>query len=196
LSKGQWTNNKVLKNLSDETLIEACLAGNDNAFKELIRRYESRVAATVVGMLGRCPEAEDVGQETFIRFYSSLKNFRGESTVGTYLTRIAINLSLNELKRRKRKSMIFFRKQDEEPFDVPDERAQDRPDDEKEIILRAIQKLESKFRAVIVLRLMDGYSTKETANILGVPVGTVLSRLARAQGKLKELLSPYMGEIT
>ena len=55
-------------------------------------------------MLGRCPEAEDVGQETFIRFYNNLNNFRGEASVGTYLTRIAIYLSLNELKRRQRKS--------------------------------------------------------------------------------------------
>lgn len=96
--------------LSDEKLIEAILAGNDNAFKEIVRRYEARVAATVFGMLGKCAEAEDVGQETFIRFYNSLKNFRGDSAVGTYLTRIAINLSLNELKRRKRSSMFFFAK--------------------------------------------------------------------------------------
>jgi RNA polymerase sigma-70 factor (ECF subfamily) len=74
---------KDLKILCDEKLIDATLAGNNNAFKELVRRYESRVAATVIGMLGKCPEAEDVGQETFIRFYKSLKHFRKDSTAGT-----------------------------------------------------------------------------------------------------------------
>ena len=72
-----------------------------------MRRYESKVAATVVGMLGAGNEADDVGQETFIRFYNALKNFREEASVGTYITRIAINLSLNELRRRKRRRFLF-----------------------------------------------------------------------------------------
>lgn len=187
---------KDLKILCDEKLVDATLAGNDNAFKELVRRYESRVAATVIGMLGKCPEAEDVGQETFIRFYKSLKNFRKESTVGTYLTRIAINLSLNELKRRKKRSMFFFQKEGDEQFNIPDDSAQTDYSQDREMVQQAIQKLEPQFRSVIVLRLIDGYSTEETAEILNIPLGTVLSRLARAQKKLKELLSPYMGEIT
>lgn len=181
--------------MNDAQLIQATLAGNEHAFKELVQRYESRVAATVFGMLGKCPEAEDVGQETFIRFYHSLKNFRGESGVGTYLTRIAINLSLNELKRRKRRSLIFFRKKDEEHRDIEDETATKPAGDEKEIVRRAIQKLDPKYRSVIVLRLLDGYSTAETAQILNVPPGTVLSRLARGQQKLKQILTPQLGEL-
>ena len=180
--------------MTDEELIEASRAGNNDAFKELIRRYESRVAATVIGMLGQCPEAEDVGQETFIRFYQSLNKFRGDSSVGTYLTRIAINLSLNELKKRKRKHMLFLDKSSDETFDIPEPNSPDPYDGDKEIIQSAIQELEPKFRSVIVLRLIDGYSTKETAEILKLPTGTVLSRLARAQNKLKHILSPYFGE--
>lgn len=181
--------------MTDEEQIKASLAGDDVAFKELIKRHESRVAATVIGMLGKCPEAEDVGQETFIRFYKSLNKFRGESDVETYLIRIAINLSLNELKRRKRRSLIFFRKPHEKEFDIPDEKSLDLYDENKDIIQRAIHRLEPKFRSVIVLRLIDGFSTTETAEILKIPTGTVLSRLARAQKKLKELLSPFLGEI-
>ena len=179
--------------MTDEELIEAFHTGDDDAFKELIKRYESRVAATVIGMLGNCPEAEDVGQETFIRFYQGLKKFRGESSVGTYLTRIAINLSLNELKRRKRKRLLFLDKSPDETFDIPDTGVAEPYDGDEEIIQHAIQKMEPKFRSVIVLRLMDGYSTRETAEILGIPEGTVLSRLARAQMKLKKHLSPYFG---
>jgi RNA polymerase sigma-70 factor (ECF subfamily) len=179
--------------LTDEKLIEATLAGNDEAFRELVIRYEPRVAATVIGMLGKGPEAEDVGQETFIRFFKSLRDFRGESSVGTYLTRIAINLSLNELKKRKRRS-LFFRAESGESFDIPDESASKGYSGEKEVLQRALQKLDIQFRSVIVLRLMDGYSTEETANILNIPIGTVLSRLARAQHKLKKILSPIYEE--
>ncbi|MCU0646279.1 MAG: sigma-70 family RNA polymerase sigma factor [bacterium] len=181
--------------MTDDQLIQASREGDEQAFKELIRRYESRVASTVIGMLGNCTEAEDVGQETFIRFYNNLKNFRGDASVGTYLTRIAINLSLNELKRRKRKSLIFFRKLSDDDFDIPDENSNTGFDDNKELVQQAIQKLEPKFRSVLVLRLMDGYSTAETAEILKLPIGTVLSRLARAQEKLKHILSPYLGDL-
>lgn len=181
--------------MTDEELIQAASEGDENAFKTLIQRYQARVATTVKGMLGNCPEAEDVGQETFIRFYNNLTNFRGDASVGTYLTRIAINLSLNELKRRKRKSLIFFRKLSDEDFEIADEKAGSDLNDNKELVQQAIQKLEPKFRSVVVLRLMDGYSTAETAEILKLPLGTVLSRLARGQQKLKEILLPYLGDL-
>ena len=181
--------------MTDEQLIQASKGGDDDSFKQLITRYESRVASTVIGMLGKCPEAEDVGQETFIRFYNNLKNFRGDANIGTYLTRIAINLSINELKKRQRRSKIFFRNLSDDDFDVVDEKGQNPFDDQKEIVQRAIQTLEPKFRSVVVLRLIDGYSTAETAEILKLPIGTVLSRLARGQKKLKEILSPMLGGI-
>jgi len=185
--------------LNDTELITATLAGDQRAFQTLVERYEPRVAATVIGMLGRCPETDDVGQETFIRFYNSLKDFQGSSSVGTYITRIAINLSLNELKRRKRRSMFsLFHSSDPDEDDpvkeIPDPQATAGYDDTKDLVHRAIQQLDPKFRMVIVLRLLDGYSTKETADILQLPTGTVLSRLARAQQKLKEILTPYLGE--
>ncbi len=176
----------------EDQLINASRAGDENAFKMLIKQYEPRVASTVIGMLGNCPEAEDIGQETFIRFYNNLNSFRGDASVGTYLTRIAINLSLNELKRRKRKSLIFFRRLSDEDFDIPDEGSETGFNDKKELVQRAIQQLEPKFRSVVVLRLMDGYSTSETANILQLPIGTVLSRLARGQQKLKDILAPFL----
>lgn len=186
---------KQLPDITDESLIEDARSGNDNAFKELVERYESRVAATVIGMLGKCGEAEDVGQETFVRFYRSLKDFRGQSGVGTYITRIAMNLSLNELKRRKRRSMLFFFKTPEELQEIPAEESAREYRGERETVRLAIGKLPPDFRAVVVLRMIDGYSTKETAEILKVPLGTVLSRLARAQKKLKSLLLPFKGEL-
>ena len=178
----------------DEHLIAEARDGDNDAFKELVRRHESRVAATVIGMLGICPEADDVGQETFIRFYRALGSFRGDSSVGTYLTRIAINLSLNELKRRKRLFSVFSRPKEDEVPDLPDPKSSGLSYEDKEVINWALQKLKPEFRAVLVLRLIDGYSTEETAAVMKVPLGTVLSRLARAQKKMKKILTPYFGD--
>lgn len=187
---------KKEKALTDEQLLHAAKSGDDSAFRELVKRYESRVAATVFGMLGNCPEADDVGQETFIRFYNGLNKFRGEASIGTYLTRIAMNLSLNEIKRKKRRSFLFFGKtQNDDGVEIEDQNSSTEYSDEKELVQKAIGQLDSIFRSVVVLRLIDGFSTEETAKILKIPIGTVLSRLARAQKKLKELLLPYMEEI-
>jgi RNA polymerase sigma-70 factor (ECF subfamily) len=176
--------------LNEQELFRAAKNGDKNAFKELIKKYEHQVAATVIGMLGNCPEAEDVGQETFIRLYQSLDKFRGEASLGTYLTRIAINLSLNELKRRQQKRGRFFSRADEVVESIPDKNNQKQRKELKDIVHMGIRKLDPKYRTVVVLRLIDGYSTQETAQILKLPVGTVLSRLARAQMKLKEILTP------
>jgi DNA-directed RNA polymerase specialized sigma24 family protein len=101
---------------TDKELIGESSLGSHDAFKELVRRYEDRVAATVIGMVGSGPEAEDIGQEVFVRFYKHLDQFRGEAKLITYLTRIAINLSLNALRRRKRNRLIFWGQYDESDF--------------------------------------------------------------------------------
>ena len=180
---------KEISNLPDTELIKLAQDGEDAAFAILVTRYESRIAKTVIGMLGDTIEADDVGQETFVRFYRSLGSFRGDAGLGTYLTRIAINLSLNELKRRKRKSFFFYmNKTTEQELELADNSINGDREDVKEVVSRALQVLEPQFRSVIVLRMIDGYSTKETAKILKLPEGTVLSRLARAQNKLKNIL--------
>jgi len=181
--------------LTDQELIAAARDGDDGAFKELVMRYEPVVAATVIGMLGNSPEAEDIGQETFIRFYRALGSFRGESSVKTYITRIAMNQAINEIRRRQRSRKVFSSTPAEELPDIPDERQAHDTGPDRELIEQAIQKLDDDFRAVVVLRLIDGYSTAETAEILDIPVGTVLSRLSRAQKKLKSLLRPVAGEL-
>ncbi|SVD24097.1 uncharacterized protein METZ01_LOCUS376951, partial [marine metagenome] len=78
---------------TDTAFIDRAREGDETAFRVLVERYEPQVAATVVGMLGPGDEADDVGQETFVRFYRALAKFRGDAALGTYLTRIAMNLS-------------------------------------------------------------------------------------------------------
>lgn len=188
------TSDIVKKNTCELDLVRKAWNGDKNAFKEIVEQTEQRVAATVIGMLGNCPEAEDVGQETFIRFYQSLNKFRGESSIATYLTRIAINLSLNELKRRKRRNSRFYSDNEEKVERATGKNGRNNDKELKDLVRRGIGKLDPKYRTVVVLRLIEGYSTKETAQILRLPVGTVLSRLARAQKKLKEILTPLYWE--
>jgi len=177
--------------LTDNELIQQAREGNQQAFQGLVLRYQQKVAATVVGMLGQSAETDDVGQEVFIRFYKSIEKFRGDASLGTYLTRIAINLSLNEIKRRKRKRLFsFFSTQDEkiQELQIPDNSINQDQRETQQMVHQAIQMLDPKFRSIVLLRLIEGYSTKETAKILELPLGTVLSRLSRAQKKLKEIL--------
>lgn len=181
----------------DDELVARAREGDVAAFRLLVERYEGRVFTTVVGMLGRGDEVDDVAQETFIRFHETLERFRGEASVGTYLTRIAMNLSLNAIKRRKRWSARFL--STDFIIGTRYEAAADgvsgaERGEQRELISKAVAKLEPKLRAVVVLRLVDEYSTRETADILGVPLGTVLSRLSRAQAKLRTLLDPYYND--
>ena len=174
----------------DTALIDRARAGDEAAFRGLVERYESQVAATVVGMLGPGDEADDVGQETFVRFYQALSKFRGEAALGTYLTRIAMNLSLNAIKRRQRQRWRFWSRDDEkappEPsFDGRDERA---AQECGQAVHAALARLKPDFRAVVVLRTLDGYSTKETAGLLEIAEGTVLSRLSRGMKQLETIL--------
>jgi RNA polymerase sigma-70 factor (ECF subfamily) len=175
-------------NLTEYEIVKQARLGNEDAFKEIIERHEQQVAATVIGILGFGPEVDDIGQETFVQFFRSLNRFRGDSRIGTYLTRIAINLSLNELKRRKRYLRFHGPGHQENIYSYQDRAEQEKASDAKEMIRQGLQKLEPKFRTVIVLRLINGYTTREIGKMLRLPQGTVLSRLARGQTKLKEIL--------
>lgn len=179
----------------DRELIEQVRRGEKDAFRTIVERYEPVVAATVRGMLGRGHEAEDVGQETFIRFYRAIGSFRGDSSLKTYLTRIAINLSLNELKRRKRRSgRIVPEPVEDLQIGGGDDRVNLDRNERQELVRRGLQQLDEKHRAVVLLRMIEGFSTVETAGILGLPEGTVLSRLSRGMKKLEEILRPWVTE--
>jgi len=173
-------------------LVKEVQQGNANAFEEIVNKYQKKIERTIYGILGDSEEAEDVGQETFIRFFKAINKFRGESSVGTYLTRIAINLSLNALKKRKRKLEIENALKEKSALNYYQDNENEKVEN-KEIIRQAIDVLPSKYKEVIVLRLMNNYSTEETAKVLQLPIGTVLSRLFRGQEKLRATLAPHFG---
>jgi RNA polymerase sigma-70 factor (ECF subfamily) len=176
--------------LIEPQLIEKAQKGDHQAFRVLVEREMAKVRTTVIGMLGNAPESDDIVQEVFIRFYKSLAAYKGESKLSTYLVRIAINLSINELKKRKQDQQrwIPMENHQEQLIQLEDSTAHPRHQENQELVRWALQQLPTDFRSVIVLRLIDGYSVEETATILQLPHGTVASRLARAQVKLKAIL--------
>jgi len=173
----------------DDELVKASLDGDKLAFSEIVNRYRKPVARTVKGMLGDSVYSEDIGQDVFVNLYNSLSGFRGEAKLSTYIQRIAVNLTLNEIKRRKRFFSMFSHKGSDEmrEYEIADPENEEKRE-AKEIVNKALMSLDPKFRIVVAMRLLQGYSTKETAEILGLPLGTVLSRLSRAQEQLKEKL--------
>ncbi len=175
---------------ADETeLIRASLDGDRMAFGEIVNRYRKMVARTIRGMLGDTVFSEDLGQEVFVKLYHSLPEFRGDSKLATYIQKIAVNLTLNEIKRRKRFLSLFSQKGSDEMYEmeVADENKEEKQE-AKEIVGKALMALDPKFRIIVTMRMLQGYSTKETAEILELPLGTVLSRLSRAQEQLKDIL--------
>ncbi len=176
----------------DYALVVGARDGDDRSFRALVDRHQHRVAAVVIRMLGPGHEADDVGQETFVRFFGALDAFRGDAAVGTYLTRIAMNLSLNALKRRKRRTERYRSLDAEEGIHL--ESTAPHPADEvvekeeQDRIEAALNALSADHRAVVVLRIREGHSTAEVSEMLDVPPGTVMSRLKRALAKLRETL--------
>src|SRR6266700_3273801 len=116
------TRGEMADELDDLALVARAADGDEGAFHVLVTRHESAVARTVTAMLGPGDDADDVGQETFVRFFGTLRRFRGDAEVRTYLTRIAVNLSCDALeRRRKRAGWIRLRgAEDDPPIATPD----------------------------------------------------------------------------
>ncbi|MCK9448680.1 MAG: RNA polymerase sigma factor [Bacteroidales bacterium] len=177
------------KNTSEAVLVEKMQRGDEQALVEIIRRYETMIARIVIGMLGNTAEAEDVGQETFLRFWQSVGTYRYEAKVSTFLTRIAINLSINELRRRKNR-YAWLELTDDKPiqYEFTDPQDAFQQADVTDQITHALTHIQTDQRVVVILRLIEGYSTRETADMLGIPLGTVLSRLSRGLEKMRKIL--------
>jgi RNA polymerase sigma-70 factor (ECF subfamily) len=183
----------------DHSLIAECLQGRPAAFGDLVRRYQERLYNTAYRLVGNAEDAQDVVQEAFLNAYQSLGRFKGDSLFFTWLYRIAINTAIS-LKRKQRValSMNTGRVQDGalEPLD-PSEVSQPghtlEQEEEARRVHRALSRLSPEHRAVLVLKDMEGHKYESMAEFLGVPVGTIRSRLHRARLELRELLSKEDG---
>jgi RNA polymerase sigma-70 factor (ECF subfamily) len=152
------------------------------------------VAGIVLNMVKDRDVANDVGQEVFIRLLRYLKNFKGDAKLSTYIGRSAINLSLNEVKREQKKQMR--RVDNDMAFERLHIASSSDELEAKELLKMALQKLKPEHRSVITLRYIEGFSTKETSDILDIRQGTVLSRLSRGLEIMKTNLKKLGYETT
>jgi RNA polymerase sigma-70 factor (ECF subfamily) len=178
----------------DHRLIAASRDGDPTAFGALVRRYQERLYRTVAGIVDNPEDARDVVQEAFLHAFQALDSFKGDSLFFTWLYRIAVNTAISL--RRKRKAVLRIHADHPEAgsAEPPDRSEQSRPGhaleraEEDQRVRRALARLSPEHRAVLVMKDMEGQKYEAMAETLGVPVGTVRSRLHRARLELRELL--------
>jgi len=188
--------------LSDHQLIAAAKAGDEDAFAEIVSRYKNPITNFLYRFLNDYEEAVDLAQETFVRVYFALDRYHTDFAFSTYIYRIATNLAISEIRRRKRRSLLsltgLFQSSDEETveFQPPDKRSlQDvnlEEDERSKVVAKAIETLPPKYRLPIVLRDVEGKSYEEVAAILELGLGTTKSRINRGRGLLKEKLRDHI----
>lgn len=180
-------------------LIERCKRKDPRAFDELVSQYERRIYNFAMRLSGNADDAEDIAQETFIRVYNAIQNFRGDSNFSTWVFRIAHNVFLDMRKKVKAHPQTSLEesveldesevtRQVEDPNPLPDEVAQ--ASELHDILQRAIEALPEYQREMVVLYHTQNKSYEEIAEIMDLPIGTVKSRLNRARIALKSLLDP------
>jgi RNA polymerase sigma-70 factor, ECF subfamily len=187
--------------LSDHQLIEATKQGDETAFAEIVSRYRNPITNYLYRFLNDYEEAVDLAQETFVRVYFAIERYHTDYAFSTYIYRIATNLAISEIRKRKRRRLVSltglfqFDNEEAKDFQPPDEKplpdAQLLGDEQTRTIARAIETLPEKYRAPIVLRDVEGKTYEEIAGILELGLGTTKSRISRARGLLKEKLKHY-----
>jgi RNA polymerase sigma-70 factor (ECF subfamily) len=196
-----WTGNEEVD--SDLALVERVLDNDLAAFEQLVSRYQNKIMAYVARMLNDHEEAEDVTQEVFIKAYRSLDSFRGASSFSTWLYRIATNLCIDRVRKRKRSPQQAYSL--DEPFDKDEESGgRDVPDvtnepslgvereELRQQVRLTVAQMPEKLRSVLVMCDIQGMAYEQIAQVLDCPIGTVKSRLFHARADLARRLRPYM----
>ena len=178
-------------------LIQRLQKGDREAFNELVMQYEKQVINIAYGMLSDREDALDAAQEVFIKVYKSISNFKGQSSLTTWIYRITANVCNDILRKRQRtaKTISIYPSEDEEESrqaEIADtaptpEEALEQTEAQK-AVREGIAQLSDDFRTVITLCDIEGLSYEDAAQVIGVPHGTVKSRLNRARGALRKKL--------
>lgn len=188
-----------MDNSQELLLLERIRAGDETGFETLMRQHAGKVIGLATRLLGDRSEAEDLSQEAFLRLHRALPEFRGESSIGTWLYRTTTRLAIDHLRREKIKRKLFFFRQNEDDPDPMETVGDPRSNPGREMQeqqamkrLRQLLKLLSpRQRAVFVLRHYEGLPLQEIAAILGLETGTVKIHLHRAVTTLRQELAEY-----
>jgi len=186
---------------SDEKLVARCLKGDKDAYESLVRKYQQRIFNIIYRITGSDDEVEDIAQEVFLKIFKSLETFREASSFFTWIYRMTVNACFNRI--RKRNPALSLDDPDLVGFVERKKLGEEEEGQNPEYLMetgelssairRAIDSLPPDYKAVIILRDIEGLSYQEIAEVLERPVGTVMSRLYRARKELKERLAPYLG---
>ena len=193
----------VVQPATDHALLEGTLAGDEDAFAELVARYRNQITSYIYRMVNDYDTAVDLSQETFLRVYRAAARYQTTHAFSTYIYRIATNVAISELRKRKRRRLVSltglltspdgeelmdFQPVDEKPLqDIALIDAEKRA-----VIKRAISTLPDRYRAPLVLRDVEGKSYDEIAAILQTSEGTVKSRINRARNFLRDKMRNYV----
>lgn len=185
----------------DAELVRRFNGGDESAFVEIINRYQEKIFSVSLALLRNRADAEEIAQDTFIRAHRGLARFRGDSSLATWLHRIAVNLARNRywyFFRRRRHATLSLDcpLTDESDATFSDLVATDAPNPAREaatsefsaLVTICMEKLDARHREILTLRNLLNHSYDEIAESLGINVGTVKSRIARARGNLRALL--------
>lgn len=181
----------------DAQLIREALAGDSSSFGELVTRHQDRLYNTMVHVVGSADDARDVVQDAFVQAFVKLDTFKSNSAFYTWLYRIAFNLGISHL-RRKKPTISVDKMQEDTGGEPPgtDEAPGDRIEQHERAgqVHEALASLSEEHRSVLVLREMEDHSYEEISVILELPVGTVRSRLHRARIQLRDQLKEVLQE--
>ena len=185
---------KPLEELSDERLLAEARDGDAAAFSEFVRRHTAAVHRWMSRAVG-AQEAEDLTQDVFLKAYRGLARFRGEAPARAWLASIADNAVKNRYRALSRFRRIFSSAdpegRDVESADADPERSAG-AGESRRLVAEALQRIAPEYRMPLVLRDLEEWSYDEIAASLGLPLGTVKSRIARARGQLREVLTPLL----
>ena len=196
--------NKLVSQHDDEALVIACQSGSREAMEFLVKKHQRSVSSLLYQLAPDWGDTSDLSQEVFIRVYRGIHSLRNPKTFRSWLNQIVVNLFYDELRRRPRRlptiSIDAPIESDNGESDLvreipdvslkPDERSLVQELDQ--VIKKAMAQLPEQFRTAIVLRELQGLSYEEIAEAIGCELGTVKSRIARARGRLQEVLAPYL----
>ena len=185
---------------TDLVIIERVMNGDSEAFSILVERYQDRIYSVALGYTYNRDDAVDITQDTFVKAYQKIRTFDSASAFYTWLYRIAINTSIDFLRKKKTRNIdslddakyqeVGFEPMSRDPGADPEKVAV--RSEQAAILRKAVSSLSHKLRSVAVLHDVEGLSQEEVARILRIPLGTVKSRVSRARAELKHLLRGFV----
>ena len=183
----------------DQQLVDLCLAGQTEAFGQLVERYQDRLFHSLIPLLKSRDDARDIAQDAVLQAYQKLDSYRGEAAFYTWLYRIAINTAMSFLRRRRHKTTSIESLREnigEEPADQHAEADPDAPvirAEQRELVHNALAELPDDYRIVLILKEFEGLRYDEIAELVDCPLGTVRSRIHRGRLERAERLGRMLG---